>query len=139
MKNYKDYQKKLIERLELAQDPNYTGKKKNADRNFNREAVITQEDMDKLKVLGRKVHDTADKYLKGKKDKPYNEMSPYEQKRYDIGLMSKEFGAQAKKELSVEELKTVAENEKLAKEGEERTAGNKKEAADRKNGGPQLN
>ena len=136
MKNYKNYQKELLTRLELAQDPKYTGKNKNANRNFDREAVVTQDDLKKLQELGQKVYDASDKYLGGKQGKAFNEMSPYEQKRYEIGQMSKTFGEQAKKELSVEELKTLAANEKLAQENEERTAGNKREAEDLKKGGP---
>ena len=134
MKNYKNYQKELLTRLELAQDPNYTGKKKNASRNFDREAVVSKEDLEKLQELGQKVYDTAKIYTDGKAGKSYNDMGTYEKRRYDIGQMSKSFGEQAKKPLTVEELKTLAANEKLAKENEERTAGNKKEAEDRKKG-----
>ncbi|MBR5642405.1 MAG: hypothetical protein IKW92_09785 [Firmicutes bacterium] len=134
MKNYKNYQKELLTRLELAQDPNYTGKSKNANRNFDREAVVSKEDLEKLQELGQKVYDTAKIYTDGKAAKNVDDMGSYERKRFEIGNMSKAFGKQAKKPLTVEELKTIAANEKLAQENEERTAGNKKEAEDRKKG-----
>ena len=136
MKDYTDYKNKLLERLKLAQDPVYTGKKKNSERNFDREAIVSREDLEKLQQLGQKVFDTSDKYVTGKAGKAVNDMKEYERNRLEIGQMARSFGEQAKKPITLEELQTVTRNEKLAQESDERIAGNKKEAEDLKKGGP---
>ena len=66
--DYFKYQRKLKERLELAKDPSYTGKAKNAERNFDWEAVVSREDMEKMRDLARKMYEAADAYCDGKKD-----------------------------------------------------------------------
>ena len=139
MKDYTTYKKQLLDRLELAQDPNYTGKPKNAGRNFDKEAVISKEDLEKLQKLGQAVYDTSTAYTEGKAGIDMDHAKPYVKNRYEIGIASKQFGEQAKKALTEEEFKTLAKNEKLAEENEARTKGNQKEAEERKNAGPVPN
>ena len=134
--DYFKYQRKLKERLELAKDPSYTGKAKNAERNFDWEAVVSREDMEKMRDLARKMYDAADAYCDGKKDLDPETASPYQKKRLEIGKMSREFARKAMAPVTEKENQTLEANEKLAHENEERTAGNKKEAEDRKKGGP---
>ena len=136
--DYFKYQRQLKERLTLAKDPTYTGKSKNAARNFDREAVVTQEDMDKMRDLAKKMYEAANAYCEGKKNLNLDTASPYQKTRLEIGQMARDFAKKAMGKVTEKEQKTLDENEKLAQENETRTRGNKKEAEDLKKGGPAL-
>ena len=135
-KDYYTYQRKLKERLGLAKDPVYTGKSKNAGRNFDWEAVVSKEDMEKMRDLAKKMYEASNAYCEGKKDLDLETASSYQKKRLEIGKMNREFAKKAMGPLTEKEKQTLDENEKLAKENETRTQGNKKEAEDLKKGGP---
>ena len=59
-------------------------------------------------------------------------MSAYEQNRYDIVTLARNFGEKAMQPLSEKERATIDANEKLVQENEARTAGNKAEEAAKK-------
>ena len=136
-KDYYTYQRKLKERLKLAQDPAYTGKAKNAAKhNFDWEAVVSKEDLEKMRDLAQKMYDASNAYCEGKAGLDLEKASPYQKSRLEIGKMNREFAKKAMQPITEKEQKTLSENEALAKENEARTKGNKKEAEDLKKGGP---
>ena len=135
--DYFKYQRQLKERLELSKDPAYTGKAKNAaNHDFDREAVVTQEDMDKMRDLAKKMYEAANAYCEGKKNLNLDTASPYQKNRLEIGKMARDFAKKAMGKVTEKEQKTLDENEKLAQENKARTEGNKKEAEDLKKAGP---
>ena len=136
--DYFKYQRQLKERLELAKDPLYTGKAKNAARNFDREAVVTKEDMEKMRDLAKKMYEAANAYCEGKKDLNLDTASPYQKNRLEIGQMARDFAKKAMGKVTDKEKETLDANEKLAQENETRTRVNKQEAQERKNNGPAL-
>lgn len=134
--DYFKYQRQLKERLELAKDPAYTGRSKNAARNFDREAVVTREDMDKMRDLAKKMYEAANTYCEGKKNLNLETASPYQKTRLEIGQMARDFAKKAMGKVTEKEKETLDENEKLAQENETRTRVNKMEAQNRIIEGP---
>ena len=137
-KDYFKYQRQLKERLALAKDPVYTGKSKNAGRRFDWEAVVSKDDMEKMRELAKKMYEAANAYCEGKKDLDPKKASTYEKDRLEIGQMSREFAKNAMQPNTEKENQTLEENEKLAQENENRTLGDRQEAEDLKQNGPVL-
>jgi hypothetical protein len=136
--DYFKYQRRLKERLALAKDPIYTGKAKNAGRNFDREAVVSKADMEKMRELARKMFDAANAYCEGKRDLNPETASTYQKNRLEIGQMSREFARKAMEPLTEKENLTLEANEKLAQENEARTRGDREAAEDLAANGPVL-
>lgn len=137
-KDYFKFLRQVKERLALAKDPVYTGKSKNAGRRFDWEAVVSKDDMEKMRVLAEKMYKAADAYCEGKKDLDPKKASTYEKNRLEIGQMSRDFAKNAMQPNTEKENQTLEANEKLAQENENRTLGDMQEAEDLKKNGPAL-
>ena len=101
---------------------------------YGRITLVTEADKEELVRLHEELGLEAEDVLKNSDVLEPKTASPYQKKRLEIGKMSREFTRKAMAPVTEKESQTLEANEKLARENEERTACNKKEAEDRKKG-----
>ena len=129
---YEKFQKQLQERIRLANLPKVKAKK---DYRLDMEAIVTPEDLEKMRVLSEKLEKATEKYLNGKLGNG--------QKLEDYGKYTKERIAAAQETLKVARANKVIKpyekeaaeiNARRAKEAKARRLGDLQEAKDIKKG-----
>ena len=119
VENYLKAQKRLNQRLQSA---NSEEAKRRADYHRERDAVVTQQDLEHLTQLSRAMRDTAQTYLDGKLTNngqlPAN-ASDYTKRRVDIARLVLQFGEEGVA-IRPEEERLAQENEAKATDAAQR-------------------
>ncbi len=130
--NYEKFQKQLAERIRLANLPNVKAKK---DYRLDLEAIVTPEDLEKMRTLSEKLEKATEAYLNGKlgQGQKLEDYKPYTKNRIEAAKRTLEV-AKANKVIKPYEKEAAAINARRAKETMDRRLGTQREAKDIKKG-----